>query len=143
MEAAARGQRPKFLLQTRVHPVLVGEENGLGRALLARVSISVLVAGPGDVVHLFHIGTKDFPIKPSVFNFDLPVKELGETFGHARRTGELSHPRARLGKEGLHHRTFSTDEIEVFPGQAAGVEETDGLFHNHSDLAVAFEHDLL
>lgn len=46
------------LLDAGLDPVLVGEEDGLRRALLARVGVGVLVGGPRHVVKLLHVGAQ-------------------------------------------------------------------------------------
>jgi hypothetical protein len=89
-------------------PVLVHEQDGLRAALLAAARVRVLVALPGHVVRLSHVGAQDLPVKAGVLQEDL---RAGQTLSEGAAT---SGPRTSQSKPASSRKTWApSDPVRV------------------------------
>jgi len=142
-QLAAGGNGGELVDEARADPVLVGEEDGLRRALLASVGIGILIALPGNVVDAVYVRPKDLPVKPSILKLNLTVSQHGKLLGDLRATGELGV--AGLGEldEFGKDTAATVNVIDISEGSTAKVHQAKESFHNNGGGGGALEGHLV
>mmetsp|Transcript_84824 Transcript_84824/g.274153 ORF Transcript_84824/g.274153 Transcript_84824/m.274153 type:complete len:365 (-) Transcript_84824:751-1845(-) len=104
-------------------PVLVNEEHGLCRTLLAAESISVLVRLPGHVFHVHGVRPQDLPIETSVLQLHLALEVGAELLRDVLGAGEKRHAGVAVHEDLVHDRPAGIDQIHV------GLRQPDMVHH--------------
>lgn len=137
--------------ETDVVPVLVHEQDALGRTLLPAGRVGVLVAlqrhGLHPLRHEAVVGVRaqDLPVEPGVFQPDATVHDPGHLLRHVGRARELDQADVRLGRiqELAHGPPAAADHVHVRHGEAAGVQQAQELLHHDRHLGVHLEQRLV
>lgn len=151
LQLPARREAGQTADEPGVIPVLVHEQDGLGRALLPAGRVGVLVALQRHGLHplrqeaVVGVRAQDLPVEPGIFQPDATVHDPGHFLRHVGRAGELDQPDAVLGRfqELAHGPPVAADHVHVLHGEAAGVQQAQELLHHHRHLGVHLQQDLV
>mmetsp|Transcript_13912 Transcript_13912/g.29726 ORF Transcript_13912/g.29726 Transcript_13912/m.29726 type:complete len:446 (+) Transcript_13912:293-1630(+) len=130
VQCAALRQRLDLIQEPGGHVVLMRKENGLRGALLAGAGVGVLVALPGDVVHVLHVGAQNLPVEARVLDLHLAGQLPREVLRGAAAPGELRGAHGGLLEQRLHDGPVAVDDVHVRRGHAAVVQQPHELLRH-------------
>mmetsp|Transcript_46909 Transcript_46909/g.116923 ORF Transcript_46909/g.116923 Transcript_46909/m.116923 type:complete len:365 (-) Transcript_46909:648-1742(-) len=142
-QASSLGECGDLVVEASTHPVLVRGHQRLRRTLLARHGVCVLVALPGHVLGVTHIGTQYLPVEARVLCLHATLGELAELLRGLGRACELHHAHGSTADQITHHRTPAADEVDFVLGESAEVHEPDELLDGHPHGALRLDHRLV
>mmetsp|Transcript_10061 Transcript_10061/g.18302 ORF Transcript_10061/g.18302 Transcript_10061/m.18302 type:complete len:358 (+) Transcript_10061:872-1945(+) len=116
------------------------EYNRLCAALLARVTVCILVRLPGYVVHVENVWAKDLPIESSVFQFHLSVELDRQKVRDGLASGEQCHAAVAFLQHLHANGSSGPQQVHISLRKPAMVQQPDHLLeHNLNFLVDLYE----
>ena len=123
LQLSLRSLSLQLVIDSRLHPVLMGEKNRLSRAFLTCGSVSVLIRCPCNVVGIENVRAKDLPIKPSILHSNSAVELLGQMLSNSATSCELGNTEVCMIKNVFHLLVGAVQEIYVLKRHATGLRK--------------------
>jgi len=125
----------------------VHEHDGLGRALLAGVTKSIVIRLPSHIVNLVlslgHVWSKNLPVVASILESNFAIKLLNQVLSNLGGTSKERHPGIALFQDLLHYWAVAVNKVHVFLGQATVVQHPDPLLERPGAASVGLNQRLV
>lgn len=124
-------------------PVGVHEEDGLRAALLARARVRVLVALPGHVVDVAHVGAQDLPVEARVLDANAAAQVGGQLLRDGVAAGEERVAGLAAQEDVVDDGALAVDVVHVLLRHARRVQHAQELLHGDGDAGVDVQQRLV